>query len=114
MKGEQHKVRKSKLSEDDIIKMADLLKQRYFSFGEISKMTRAYGYRGSKEIIFSLFQVRGYMIAEKTVKVLQYKKKKGTYCNRVVYKIMTEEDYEKYDEEAHKDAKRRLLAAVSY
>ncbi|MBO7733365.1 MAG: hypothetical protein J6S67_12445 [Methanobrevibacter sp.] len=113
MKCEQHKVRKSKLSEDVIRKIADQLKQRYFSLSEIEKMTHAYGYKGSKEIIFSLFEVRGYMIAEKTVKILQYKKKKGTYGDRVLYKIVTAEDYEKYEMEATKDAKRRLLATVS-
>lgn len=113
MKIEQHKVRKSKLSDDDIKEMAEQLKQRYFSLSEIEKMTRTYGYKGSKEIIFSLFAVRGYMIAEKTIRIQLCKKAKGVYGNKVLYKIVTAEDYEKYDQEAHKDAKRRLLATVS-
>ena len=114
MRREQQKFRKSKLSEEAIKQMAEQLKQRYFSLAEIEKMTQAYGYKGSKEIILSLFAVRGYMIAEETIKVNQYKKAKGTYGNKVVYKIVSKEDYEKYDKEAHEDAKRRLLAAVSY
>lgn len=112
MRCEQHKVRKSKLPEEAIKKMADQLKERYFTINELMSMAQAYGYKGSKEVVLNLFSVRGYLIAEETVRCKKVRRK--DYFAKAIYKIVTEEDYKKYDEEVHKDAKRRLLATVSY
>ena len=103
MKCEQHKTRKSSLPDEAIAEMAEQLSGRFFTFKEFTTLTEAYGYKGSLEVILSLFNVRGYMITEEMSKK-----------HKTIYKIVNKEDYEKYDEEAHKDAKRRLLAAVSY
>lgn len=111
MKCEQHKVRESKLPEEAIEKMAEVLKSHYCTYSEIRQMADEYGFSGGLESILSLFNVRGYMIAE------MKQSTHGRRCNetylKTLYKIVTEEDYKIYEEEATKDAKRRLLAAVS-
>ena len=112
MKLEQNKVRECKLSEECIKEMAEMLIERYCTFSEIQRIANANGLHGGIESILSLFNVRGYLITEITVK--RFDSQNKTYVKRTLYKIMTDEDYEKWDEEAHKDAKRRLLAAVSY
>lgn len=112
MKCEHHRIRGSKLSEATIKEMAESLKLRYFTFTEVQRMAHKNGLNGGIETILSLFSVRGYLVTEKTVKTFHRKTK--SYVKKSVYKILTDEDYEKWDEEAHKDAKRRLLAAISY
>lgn len=112
MKCEQHKVRKSKLSEEAIEEIAEALKQNYLDWSQLYSMARKYGQRSGIESLLSLFQVRGYQIAEKTDVYFSPRYKKRV--TRTLYKIVTKEDYEKYEAEATKDAKRRLLATISY
>ena len=101
-KQEQLKVRKSKVSEEAIKEMADVLKERYLTWKEIDFMAKRAGCNSGIESVLSLFEVRGYKVAE------------FTNGARTLYKIVTKQDYEKYETEATKDAKRRLLAAISY
>lgn len=102
MKTEQHKVRKSKLSEEAIVEIAEALKKNYMGYSEIYAIARKYGQKSGLESLLSLFQVRGYQLAEQMD------------GRRTLYKIVTKEDYEKYEMEATKNAKRRLLATISY
>lgn len=111
MKCEQHKVRKSKFSEEGIAEIAEALKKNYMGYSEIYAIARKYDMKSGIESLLSLFAVRGYQIAEKSVTYYSIDKK--IYVKRTLYKIVTKEDYEKYEMEATKDAKRRLLAAVS-
>ena len=114
MRCEQYRTRSSILSDDAIQEIAEQLKDKEFTFPELMAKVSKYNYKGSKEVVLSLFNTRGYLIAEDHITRLQEKKKKGTTCIKIVYKFVTDKDYEEYDEEAHKDAKRRLLATVSY
>ena len=111
MRGEQSKVRKSKLSDEILEELANLLKERYLTLGEILAFTESHGYKGGRESVLSLLNERGFMIAE-TTRYTHDIRHKQVY-RTVIYKIITGEDYKKYEEEATKDAKRRLLAAVS-
>ena len=106
MKVEQRKVRKSKLSEEAIKEMAELLLKHEVSFSEIDNIAKRAGCASGIESVLSLLQVRGYQVAEHSIY-------KGS-VKRTYYKIVTKEDYEKYEREAHEDAKRRLLATISY
>ena len=80
MKQEQLKVRKSKLSEDEILQIAEVLKDKYCSFAEIKRMARHYGMRGGIESILSLFNVRGYLVTEETLKIYD------VHCKRFMKK----------------------------
>ena len=105
MKCEQHKVRKSKLPEEVIKEIAELLTERSVCFAEIEKISKRAGCGSGIESVLSLLQVRGYQVAEITIS-------KGS-SKKTLYKIVTKEDYEKYEREATRDAKRRLLETVS-
>lgn len=101
----KRKVRGSKTSEDNLRFIAEKLTERFYSALEIRRLSKEYGYTGSREMLFSLLVARGFLITEETI---------SPEGKLVVYKVITEADYEKYDEEVHENARKRLLETVSY
>ena len=101
------KPRKCSLSEDEIKELAEMMKKRFFSYGELSKiLIEKYGYKREVFNLLSYLEARGYLIAQET-RTSKYGGSKNYFM------VMTKEVYEKIAEEHRKNATRRLLAAVS-
>ena len=106
-KRQKHKPKKCALTESQLSEFAEIMKKRFYSYKELTDILKEkYGYNGVVLSVLDFLNVRGYMIAEEE----HYKK----YGYKIYYKVMTPEDYEKIAEEHRENAKRRLLAAVSY
>lgn len=103
-KPNQHLVRESIYPEETIKAIADCLTQRFYTGGELLELCKSYGMHCSTHGILSLLEVRGYLCIETD-------KRPGI---RTRYKIVTADDYEKYEKEKTEDAKKRLLATISY
>ena len=116
MRIDKRKAKASKTPEETILMLAEKLKERYYSGSEMMRLAKAAGFNGTTKTLLSLFQSRGYMVTEEVISPKKYIINSRFYkpSDKTVYKIMTDEDYKKWDEEVHADAKRRLLAAVSY
>lgn len=99
--------RKCALSEEEIKELAEMMKERFFSYGELRTiLIEKYDYKREVFNLLSYLEARGYLIAQET-----RKSKYGGRNQR--YRVMTKEIYEKIAEERRENAKRRLLEAVS-
>lgn len=101
------KAKKCQVSETVLKEIAIKLKEKFYTGGEISRLAKTYNYPGSVFMLLSLLEARGYLFAEETLGP-------GSHGNdKVIYKIVTADDYTKYEEEKAENAKRRLLATIS-
>ena len=110
MNGERrkpYKVRACTLKEEELAQLAEEMKKRYFCSKEIEDYVYAnFHWKTNLERILDLLDIRGYLVGEE--------ERKMAYGYKGLYKIFTKEEYEKIAEEHRENAKRRLLAAVSY
>ena len=98
--------RQCALSEEAINKIAVILTTRYFTLAEIRKIAEPYGYKGDPYNLLLYMEARDHLLSQE--------EKKTKYGMKYFYRIMTKEIYEKIEEEHRENAKRRLLAAISY
>ena len=91
-----------KISRENVAAVAELMKKRMYTSGEILKILReTYHYYGSIAMFFGLMERQGIPVFEEYVN--------STTC---LYKVLTNEDLEK-EEERRRNATRCLLASVS-
>ncbi len=103
----KHKPRPCTIPEECLAELAEELKKKYMSHGEIIEFIgKTCNKRHDLEPILGIMEARGFLIAQE--------KRKVTHGYKFYYTIMTKEKYEKIEEEHRENAKRRLLAAVSY
>ena len=83
------------------------LSQRFMSFNEVMTFVKNGANKSiSIELIMCIMEARGYLLTEE--------KRRSKFGYKTYYRVMTKEYYEKLEEERRENAKRRLLAAVSY
>ena len=110
MNGERrrkNKPRACSIPEEVIIELAKTLMQRALSWKEVTDFINTRCHKNwNLENILCVLDTRGYKVAEgyKTV----------SYGKKTYYRIYTNAEYERIAEEHQENAKRRLLAAVSY
>ena len=103
----KYKPRQCSIPDEYIAALAEELTIKFMSFGEvIGFMKNCTGKEYSIDALLALLEARGYLVTED--------RKRSTYGFRSYYGIMTKEKYQKIEEEHRENAKRRLLAAVSY
>lgn len=103
----ERKPRECSIPDEVIKELGERLKHEYLSWNDITsfihnKCNKNWGI----ELILCILDTRGYKVAEGYREVSRGKK--------TFYKVFTKEDYEKIAEEQRENAKRRLLAAISY
>ena len=92
-----------KISVESVNEIAELMKNRMYKAGEILNLLKEkYHYNGSMHMFLELMDRQGIVVFEE-------ENGKGHY----LYKVLTNEDLEKYEEEYTRNAKRRLLATIS-
>ena len=110
MNGERrkkYKPRKSPISEEDIKELAGLLTSKYMGYGEIIDFVKGRIHKRYEiDSILGCLETRGFLVTQE--------RRRMPYGYKTFYTIMTKEKYEKIEEEHRENAKRRLLAAVSY
>ena len=105
--GKDRKIRKSSIPEDVLTELGERLKKEYMSFTQITGFIKEKCNKNCGiESILCVLDQRGYKVAEGNINVTNGKK--------TFYKVFTAKDYERIEEEHRKNAKGRLLAAVSY
>ena len=116
MRIERKKAKTCKYSEEAIQELAAKMSERYYTYSEMLHIAEPLGITGTPEMLLSILSSHGFMVSEdiRSPAGLQTKYYRTTPKDKTVYKVVTEEDYKKYDEEAHENAKRRLLATISY
>ena len=105
-KYKRYKPRECYFSDEVLAEIAEKLSQRFYEHGEIQKMVKAYGFTGDAMSVINYLEARNYLVATE--------RKQSKHGFKTNYRVMTKEVYEKIEEEYREDAKRRLLAAVSY
>ena len=105
-KRKKYKPRPCALSDEALAEIAKLLSDRFYTHYEIQRIvTEKYGYKGHALAVLNYLESRNYLIATEEI----------PGCNqKVLYRVMTKETYQKIEEEHSENAKRRLLAAISY
>lgn len=101
----QYKPRPTCLSDEALKEIANYLSKRFYRYGEIQQYAAQYGFRGETLTLLNNLESHGYLIASEEVP--------GRMC-LVLYRVMTPKVYEEIEKEHQENAKRRLLAAVSY
>ena len=103
----RHKPRQCSIPDEYIAGLAEELTKKFMSYNEIvGFIKRRTGKVYSMESLLSILEARGFLITED--------RRRTNYGFRSFYGIMTKEKYQKIEEEHRENAKRRLLAAVSY
>lgn len=98
---------KCAIPDEVIAALGKELAERYMNYTEVlTYVKNGCNRRLEIEQILCIMEARGYLIAEE--------KRRTKYGNKTFYRVMTKEYYEKIAEEKRENAKRRLLAAVSY
>ena len=83
------------------------LADRFMSYNEVMTFVKnGSNKRVEIELILCIMEARGYLITEEM--------RRSKCGNKKYFRVMTKEYYEKLEEEHRENAKRRLLAAVSY
>ena len=103
----KYKPRRCKIPEEYLTGLAGELTGRYMSYGEVidyiqSRVNKRY----EIDSILTILENRGFLVTQE--------KRRVAHGYKTFYSIMTKEKYEKLEEEHRENAKRRLLAAVSY
>ena len=99
--------RQSSIPEEYLKDLADELTTKFMGYGEILDYIKIRcNKRYEVENILSSLEARGYLVAMEVRRV--------PYGKQNFYSIMNEEKYKKIEEDHRENAKRRLLAAVSY
>ena len=110
MNGERRKKyrpRQCQIPEEYLKELGEELTKRYMAYGEIIAYIKQRCHkRYDLENIIGVMESRGYLIAEERQPV--------KYGFKIFFTVMTKEKYEKIEEEHRENAKRRLLAAISY
>lgn len=110
MNGERrkkYKPRQCVIPEECINGLAAELSTKYMSYGEIVDYVKIHcNKRLEIDNILSLLETRDFLVTQE--------RRRMSYGYKNFYTIMTKERYEKIEEEHRENAKRRLLAAVSY
>lgn len=101
------KNRRSRLTEEEIKYLGNVLSEKYRSGREILDLRNQYGYRGNLTTLMLVLESRGFVCAEYSGPG------KSVNTQVVFYKIVTKKDYEEYEEEHRKNVTRRLLETVS-
>ena len=103
----KYKPRQCSIPDEYIAALAEELTKKFMSFGEvIGFMKNCTGKQYSIDALLALLEARGYLVTQERRRV--------TNGYKSFYGVMTKEKYEKIEEEHRENAKRRLLAAVSY
>lgn len=103
----RRKPRQCTIPEEYLAELAEAMKKNYMSHGDIiSFIEKRCNKRHELEAILGIMEARGFLIT--------VEKRRIPYGYKSFYTIMTKEKYEKIEEEHRENAKRRLLAAVSY
>lgn len=102
----KYKPRQCPLSDQALAEIAKELTHKDYTLAEVTKIIRKYGFKGDPYSVLNYLDARGYLLSQD--------EKKTHYGMKFFYRIMTKEIYEKIEEEHRENAKRRLLAAVSY
>jgi len=90
-----------------IAALGEELKKKFMSYNEVMTFVKnGSNKRIEIELIMCIMESRGYLIAEE--------KRRTRYGYKTFYRVMTKEYYDQIAEEHRENAKRRLLAAVSY
>lgn len=102
----ERKPRKCLLSEDEIKELAEMMKERFFSYRELSKiLSEKYGYKKEVFNFLNYLEAREYLVAQET--------RATRYGTNTYFRVMTKEIYEKIAEEQRKNAYRRCLEKTS-
>lgn len=103
----KYKPRQCSIPDEYITALAVELTKKFMSYGEVvSFIKKRTGKVYSMESLLSILEARGFLVTED--------RRRTNYGFRSFYGIMTKEKYQKIEEEHRENAKRRLLAAVSY
>lgn len=107
MNGKERKPKKCSIPEEEIQKLGKMFSDRYYTNSEITNyFNNTYHKKWNLELIICVLESRGFLFSQET--------KRTNYGIKTYYRIMTKDVYEKIAEEHRENAKRRLLAAVSY
>ena len=110
MNGERRKKYKPRvcsIPDEYINELASELTSRFMSYGEIIDFIKTRcNKRYDIDNILGYLETRGFLVTQERHKM--------PYGYKTFYTIMTKEKYAKIAEEHQENAKRRLLAAVSY
>ena len=97
--------RKSKLQDNQLNELIEMMKSKYFTGWELLEiLKKRYAWKGTVEMFLTTLEAKKIPVFEEPIKPGK------TWCR---YKVLTAEEINKYEEEKTKDAKRRLLAAIS-
>ena len=100
------KPKKCCISESEIAMLARMMEKRYYSAKELEELVfNSFGKKAGSLMILTWMDSRSYCITQET--------RSTGHGSKTFYKIITKDEYEKIAEEKRKNAKRRLLAAVS-
>lgn len=103
----KNKPRQCSIPEEYIKELADELTHRFMTYGEIIDfMQQRCHKRYEVEGILCILEARMFLVTQEI--------QKTPYGKKTCYCIMTKEKYQRIEEEHRENAKRRLLAAVSY
>lgn len=103
----KRKPRECSIPDNYITELADELEKKYMVFSEVINFVAARTHKNyTIESILCILEARGYLVTQERQKV--------PHGYKTFYGIMTKEKYEKIAEEHRENAKRRLLAAISY
>lgn len=103
----KNKPRQCSIPEESIAALAKEMTNRFMSYGAIKDYIQKHCNRHVElEAILGILEARGYLVTQE--------RRHTPYGYKHFYTIMTKEKYQKIEEEHRENAKRRLLAAVSY
>ena len=102
----KYKPRQCPISDEDLAKIAEELTYKDYTLAEINRIIRKYGYKCEAYSVLNYLESRDYLLSQE--------EKKTPHGSKFFYRVMTDEIYIKIEEEHRENAKRRLLAAVSY
>ena len=103
----KHKPRRCSIPEEYIVGLAEELTKGFLDYRELLNYIKERTHkRYELDNILGVLEARGFLITEE--------KRRTSYGFKTYYTIMTKDKYDKIEEEHRENAKRRLLAAVSY
>lgn len=103
----KYKPRQCSIPNECIAALAEELTKKYMGFSEVINFVAERTHKNySVEAILCILEARGYLVTQERQKV--------PHGYKTFYGIMTKEKYQRIEEEHRENAKRRLLAAVSY
>lgn len=109
MNGERrkkYKPRQCPISDKDLEKIAKDMSYKDCTLAEVRRIVNKYGYNCEPLTVLNYLESHDYLLSQD--------EKKTPHGSKFFYRVMTAEIYRKIEEEHSENAKRRLLAAISY